>query len=217
METEVHSRIPSVVVRAEDAGGADLIAAARLTIDGAAHPLDGHPVQLDPGTHALRLQTDRGAQMDQTVLLVEGNASRVVTLRRASASPAAPAPGAADAATSSNLARVPRGAWILGAAYFALAAASDLDRLRSTCAPPCSDAQAQPGRADALLCDALLGVGGAAVGGALVWAIAFPSRRDAGGDRAPPGRSPGPGWRDARRSASLLASRVLWPGFRGRA
>jgi hypothetical protein len=80
---------------------------------------------------------------------------------------------------------VPVGAWILGGAgvaalgastYFAFAASDQLHRLNSTCSPHCTDAQTQTGRTDALLFEVSLGVGAAAVAGALVWGLAFPER-----------------------------------------
>jgi hypothetical protein len=89
--------------------------------------------------------------------------------------------------------QVPPGAWILGGAgllslgaatYFAVAANSDLNQLRATCSPHCSQAQTNPGRTDALVFDVTLGVGAAALAGALVWAIASPSHARAIGGAA---------------------------------
>ncbi len=172
--SEVDAAIPSVVVRAVDATGADAIG-ARLSIDGQAGKLDGQPVRLDPGEHTISVEGERGARQEERVLLVEGEASRKVALRL----PAASAP---ERAGRSRV--IPAGAWILGgvgaaalgaATYFGVAASRQLSDLGATCSPRCTDAQTQPGRTDALLFDALLGTGAAAVAGALVWALAFPS------------------------------------------
>jgi hypothetical protein len=179
--SEVEAATPSVVVRAEDAAGADAMG-ARLSIDGHPAKLDGQPARLDPGPHALVIENDRAERKEERLLLVEGETARRVTLRFPSATTtsstsASPAPG-------KHARTVPLGAWILagagiaalgGATYFGLTAKSDLDGLDATCSPHCSDAQTQPGRTNALLFDVFVGTGAAAVTGALVWAIALPS------------------------------------------
>ncbi len=180
--SEVEAAIPSVVIRAEDASGRDVIG-ARLSIDGRAQKLDGHPVRLDPGAHTVTIEDDHGARKQETVLLAEGEASRVVTLRFARVASASEEP--APPATSPNRGRyVPAGAWILGgvgvvgigvATYFGLSANGDLSTLKTSCSPHCTDAQTQPGRTDALLFGAFAAGGAAAIAGALVWGLAFPS------------------------------------------
>jgi hypothetical protein len=186
---EIEAAIPSVVVRAVDATGADVIG-ARLTIDARPARLDGQPVRLDPGPHTVAVEADGGARKEEHVLLLEGEASRRVIVRLPATGSAASPSASAGSSTSPSSSRVPLGAWILGGAglvalggatYFGLAAKSELDGLQSSCSPHCSDARTQPGRTDALVFDVLLGVGGAAVAGALVWALAFPSQGDAGG------------------------------------
>jgi hypothetical protein len=180
--SEVDAAIPSVVVRAEDAAGQDVIG-ARLAIDGRAQKLDGKPVRLDPGPHTVTIVNDRGARKDERVLLAEGESSRVVTLHLPSAGDASLAP-APPAATTSRARYVPAGAWILGgigvvglgaATYFGLTANGDLNTLKSTCSPHCSDAATQPGRTDGVLFGVFAAGGAAAVASAIVWAVAFPS------------------------------------------
>jgi len=138
-------------------------------------------VRLDPGEHTVVIESDRGDRREQRLLLVEGEASRMVTLRF----PPAGGESAARPPLARSSRHVPLGAWILGgaglvvlggAAYFGVAASGDLNALESSCSPHCSSAQTQPGRTDALLFDVSLGVGAAAVGAALVWGLAFPSR-----------------------------------------
>ena len=175
--SEIEAQIPSVVVRAENADGTDAVD-ARVTIDGRAGKLDGQPVRLDPGPHTVVVENDRGARKEQQVLLVAGETARKIALRfpplAQSAAPEAP-----------EQQRIPTGAWILGgvgtaalagATYFGFAAKSELDSLNGSCSPHCTDAQAHAGRTDALVFDVLLGAGAAAVGGALIWALAFPTR-----------------------------------------
>src|SRR5262249_48657010 len=75
---------------------------------------------------------------------------------------------------------VPVGAWVLGAvgvaslgafAYFGLTAHSELDSLKTTCSPACSDDRRRRGGTKAAIADVALGVGVAALGGAVLWAI----------------------------------------------
>jgi hypothetical protein len=197
--SEVDAAIPSLVVRAQDASGADVLG-ARLAIDGRPAKLDGQPVQLDPGEHVIAIEGNGGRQVRQEehVLLLEGEASRRVTLRfpaagaggaNGGANAGAPLGDKADAGSpsvepSKGERHIATGAWILGGVgivslglgtYFALAASSQLNDLNATCSPHCTQAETQSGRTDALLFDVLVGVGGAAVAGALVWAFAFPS------------------------------------------
>jgi len=177
---ELDNRIPSLVVRAQDAAGVDIVD-ARVTIDGKPGKLDGRAVQLDPGEHVVAVEGDRGRR-DERVILVEGEASRLVMVRFGEASRLAPT--ASPAPPPERARRIPVGAWVLGglgvaalggATYFGLAANSQLSDLNASCSPHCTDAQTQPGRTDALVFDVLLGAGAAALGGALVWALAFPS------------------------------------------
>jgi hypothetical protein len=157
---------------------------ARLSIDGRPGKLDGQPVRLDPGEHTVTVENDRGARKQERVLLVEGEAARRVTLRFAApvvASAPKEPPAREEPAPTRH---VPLGAWILGgtgvaalgvATYFGLAANGALNDLKATCSPHCTEAQTHPGRTDAAIFDVLLGTGAAAVAGALVWGLAFPS------------------------------------------
>jgi hypothetical protein len=193
---ELDARIPSLVIRAEDAAGRDLID-ARVTIDGTPGKLDGHPVSLDPGAHTIAIEARGGARREETILVAEGESSRLIALRLPS--PAASAPEGTPGAESpphpgAPTRRIPFGAWIVGGAgvlslgaatYFALAASSDLNQLMRTCSPHCADADTRPGRTNAFLFDTFLGVGVAAVGAAVVWALVFPTVRDPAASASP--------------------------------
>jgi hypothetical protein len=177
---ELDNRIPSVVVRARNAAGADLLD-ARISIDGKPGRLDGRAVPLDPGEHVVVAESG-GKRKEEHVILVEGEASRLVLLRLGTAG--RPGETLASSSSSSRATRVPWGAWVVGGAglaalgaatYFGVAANAQLHDLDTSCSPHCSDAQTRPGRTDALVFDVLLAGGGAAVGAALVWALAFPS------------------------------------------
>jgi hypothetical protein len=232
--SEVDAAIPSIVVRAQDATGADVLG-ARLAIDGRPAKLDGQPVRLDPGEHTVAIESDH-ARKEEHVLLIEGESSRRVTLRFAAppATPAAAPPLRDAPAAESHVeparrqAHVPTGAWVLGgvgvaslgaATYFALAANSQLGDLKTTCSPHCSDAQTHSGRTDALLFDVFLGAGVAAVASALIWGLAFPSHSYAGtsvasADRATPRLELRPLFRGARREGDLAAEAQGSPSTR---
>ncbi len=177
---ELDDRIPSIIVRAQDATGTDIVD-AHVLIDGKAVKVDGRALPLDPGEHVVSLDSD-GLHKEERVILIEGEASRLVELRLAPAAPASKPVEIAPATSAST--RVPTAAWILGgvglvalggATYFGFAAKGQLDDLNTSCTPHCADSQTQTGRHDALAFDLLVGVGGVAIGAALVWALAFPT------------------------------------------
>jgi hypothetical protein len=179
--TEVESMIPSIVVRVQDASGADAVD-ARVLVDGTPTKLDGKPVLLDPGDHVVAVEVGGGPPADAHVLLVAGDHARLVTLRLHAGAGAASASREPGATQVSH--HVPAGAWVLGAAglvalgtgaYFVSATSDQLSHLQRTCSPFCTDAQTQPGRTDALLADVLLTSGGVAVAAAILWAAVFPA------------------------------------------
>ena len=177
---EVQGMIPSVVVRVQDATGADVVD-ARGVVDGQPFALDGKPLPLDPGEHVVAAHLPGGTTIEEHVLLVAAEHARLVTLRMKAPRAAPPPPAEAGAVTTHH---VPVGAWVLGGAgvvalgvgaYFVSAASDQMHHLQQTCSPFCTHAQTQSGRTDSLVADLLLGAGGAAVAVAVVWAAAFPS------------------------------------------
>jgi hypothetical protein len=184
--SEVDAAIPSVVVRAEDASGADVIG-ANVSIDDRPAKLDGQQVRLDPGEHTVVVESGDGVRKEEHVLLIEGDSSRVVTVRLpAPASAVASAPAPQDATPPPARAHyVPVGAWVLGgagvlalgtSAFFGISANNQLNTLDATCSPHCAESATNPGRTDAVVFDVLLGVGAAAVAGAVIWGLAFPAQ-----------------------------------------
>ncbi len=188
---DIDERTPSVVVRVQDASGADMTD-VRLTIDGDQVELDGRPVTLNPGQHTVVVTQPSGAFMERKVLLAERDKSRLVNIQLRAAGdeatdgelrpgfppdlPDSPDPKSRD----SSKGKVPVGAWVLGGvgvaglasfAAFAVLAKNDLDDLKSKCSPNCSDDQTSDGRRNALIADISLGVGAAALVGGVVWAV----------------------------------------------
>jgi hypothetical protein len=68
--------------------------------------------------------------------------------------------------------------------FFALSAKKELDQLEEKCAPSCEDSQSDTGRTNALIADISLGVGVAALAGAVTWAILGGSSEPAASERA---------------------------------
>jgi hypothetical protein len=197
---ELSSRIPSVVVRAQDSAGGDVFD-AHLSIDGRAARLDGHPVELDPGDHVVALDTASGVHVQGKVLLAEGEKARVIVLEvpvapsqsavRTIATPtvvqpppSTPRPSTSAPVASTGRGGIPLGAWVLGAAgvaagaagvYFGVHTQSLVDSMRrpppAGCEPFCTSAQTEPARTDAALMGVSIGVAGAALGGAVLWAL----------------------------------------------
>ena len=78
---KIETNMPTIVLGARDGRGKDLVD-VRVTLDGAplVDHLDGKPVEIDPGTHALHFETEGAPPVDQTLLVREGEKDRLVTV-----------------------------------------------------------------------------------------------------------------------------------------
>lgn len=78
---EIDKAQPTVILRARDSRDHD-VAKVRVTIDGApiAAGLAGTAIPVDPGPHRFRAEAASGAVVDTTVVVVESEKARVVTL-----------------------------------------------------------------------------------------------------------------------------------------
>ncbi|HEX5657191.1 MAG TPA: hypothetical protein VFX59_08345 [Polyangiales bacterium] len=169
---ELEPRIPSVVLRVHDAEGtqpADVLA----TIDGARTPLDGQPVQLEPGLHVVRAES-KGVRVERKFGIAEREYARIVVL----ALPARPAPPPEPPPPPPRAYRVPIASWVLagagvaGVVTFAALRTKTVNDLNGLgCAPTCSDRQLDEVKRVARAADGSLGVGLAAFGGAALWAL----------------------------------------------
>jgi hypothetical protein len=77
---EVDEQQPSIVIRAVDARGRDVLG-VRATIDETATELDGSPVLVDPGPHVVRVKAKSGDVVERPVLIALGEKARVIELR----------------------------------------------------------------------------------------------------------------------------------------
>ena len=90
---EVERAIPSVAIQVRGADGCDR-AAARVLVDNIAAPSDGRAAELNPGTHALRVELD-GNVRTLNIVATAGEGSRVVRVSFAESNVVCGAPSVA--------------------------------------------------------------------------------------------------------------------------
>ena len=170
--TEVAAELPSIVVQARDAAGADL-SDVRVLVDGApvADHLDGRPIELDPGRHVLRLERDGAVPVERSLVLIEGQRARVVEAQMVP--PRVEPPGESSSSSRSFLKSVPVSVLALGGvgvlglvstAVFWTWGRSEYSSLRNSCSPACDPSSVTPVRTKLIVGDVSLGVAVAAVG-----------------------------------------------------
>lgn len=132
---EVEKDLPSIVIKAHDETGSD-VTDATLQIDGTIATLDGSPVVLDPGVHAVKVTRASGAVIEEQVLVRVGEHNRVVDLNFARPPVVETPQKQAPPVVPYVLGGV--GVLALGSfAYFGLHARSRVSSLRDDCAPHC--------------------------------------------------------------------------------
>jgi hypothetical protein len=154
---EIDLVLPSIVVRAVDGAGADVVDARVFVDDRMIAPrLDGTELHVDPGEHVLRFVGARGDAVEQRILVREGERHRVVTVvfppppivpsvSRPDAVDVVDAPPAPPPHRSlvAPIAAFAGGAISLGiASYFWISGLADHDSLASSCAGTHSCSQA---------------------------------------------------------------------------
>lgn len=166
---QVEADLPSIVVQAHDTQGNDL-PDVQVLVDGTrvADRLDGRPIELDPGPHALRLERSGSQPLDRSIVLVEGQKERQVEATLEPLAVAAPA-----ASTGSPLATIPTPVWILGAVGAAALVStavlwvwgrSEFSSLQNGCAPHCDPSSVSSVRTKLVAGDVSLGVAAVALG-----------------------------------------------------
>jgi len=159
--SEAERAVPSVVLAAHDARGKDLVLVSVL-VDGQpfAQRIDGASIELDPGLHVFRMEAAGLRPVEQTVVVHEGEKSRLVTATLEDALEATPV----VAVDSRRPSRVP--AYVLGGvgvaaaasfAYFGISGLVLRGQLAS-CRGHCMQSQVDPGNADWVGADVSLGV-----------------------------------------------------------
>lgn len=166
---EIEKQIPSVIVIARDEATGDE-RGARVIVDGAERPeaATGRAFELDPGTHAVRIERAGDQPLEQTITVVQGERDRVLRfVLRAVASTSPPssvdptrARGREHASYLPAAIVGGAGVLVLGTSvWLSLSGRSELSRLRGSCAPSCADDQVDPVRRKLVVSDVLAGVG----------------------------------------------------------
>lgn len=176
---ELEERLPSVIVRVQDERGND-VTDARIAIDDEEAELNGRPVALDPGPHVVVVRQADGNEVKREFLLAEGERARPIAIEL-------PHPVSAGTAIDDQGEvpfYVPTGAWVLGGVslaalgsftYFNIMATKEFDKLRGTCGTSCLDEETRIGRRNQLAANVSLGVGAAALAGAIGWVLFRPA------------------------------------------
>ena len=167
--TDANASQPSVVVEARDERGKQTTQ-VQVYIDGrlVAEGLDGRAIEVDPGTRAFRYVSRKGSAIDERVVILEGQKNRKLM---------AAFPRDKDAPRPF---RVPTLSYVLGGigvgglanfiAWAAIGQAKE-NELHDTCAPRCTQDDADSMRSRYLFADVSLGLALAAFGGAVVVAL----------------------------------------------
>ncbi len=176
---EVERGMPTVVIRARDAEGHDIVN-VKVSVDG--HPfltkLDGASVPIDPGPHAFKYELPSGEVIEESVLVAEGEKDRVLVVQ-SKAGPAAPPPPAGVGTASGGSGPAP---WILigvgAASLVGFAIVETVAQVRyqdyqDTCGKThtCDEGNVATLRAAFGVGLAMLGVGVVSVGAGVVWLL----------------------------------------------
>ena len=189
--TEVTSSLPTVVVLAKGPGGQDLMD-VRVFFDGKeiATKLDGMAVEVDPGVHDFRFETEGQDPVEQRVVIREGVKNHELTVQFGTpeAPPGAPPSSPLDTPPGADVepARpIPTLVYVLGGVGVAGLAASvffetsgmskrsDLDD--QGCKPYCPKDDVDAAKRDFLIGDIALGLGLASLGTATYFYVTRPS------------------------------------------
>jgi hypothetical protein len=162
----IQQEIPTVAVTVRDDEGHEV--AAKVLIDGVPRDITGgRAFELDPGSHVFRAERAGASPVESTLTLVQGEHARAVRLVFPRPNPpplslTKPRENDGTGVSPRVTALVVLGASVavLGAsAYLGLSGRGDLDDLRSSCAPRCSDEEVDPVRRKLIISDVTFGVG----------------------------------------------------------
>lgn len=175
---EVEESIPTVVFEVKGPDGTDLVD-AKVMADGelVAEQIDGKPVPIDPGVHALRFEVEGQEPLEQQIVVRTGEKNRLVAVQFEPDEPpveeqlAVPEPVTADSGTKRP---TPVAAYVLGGVglaalggftYMALKFEGQVQDLEQ-CKPNCTQGQVDDASKTRTLSFIPLGVGLASLGAA---------------------------------------------------
>jgi hypothetical protein len=178
--SDIERLLPSVVVSAKDAQGAELID-VRVLVDGEllTDRLDGIAQSVNPGIRLFRFERAGVAPVEQQVVIREGERGRRLSV--VLAAPAAPRPPPLPAPKAAPYPPLPTyvfggiGLAAMGSfAYFGLTGRSNANDLANGCGKDksCTEDEVSPVRTQLLIADVSLGVGLVAIGTAVYFLIA---------------------------------------------
>jgi hypothetical protein len=201
--TEVDGSLPSVVISATDSGHD--VSDVKVTIDGTAvaGKLEGKPIPLDPGAHALRYEHAGQPPVDDQIVVRAGEKNRLLKVSFGSVAPLAPAmkpgtpapPPVQQARPASPIAYVLGGVGVVGLvgwAYFGVSGKADVDSMRSSCEPNCSSSAVSHAKTKLALADVgmAVGIAGVVSGGIVFFATRRSGPSGPSGPEAPPKDEP---------------------------
>jgi hypothetical protein len=174
---QVQAEFPTLAVRAEKDGGD--IANVRVIVDEqvVAARLDGSSLEIEPGEHTLRFETDGAPAVVMKLVLRDREKDRVIPVRFVSTS-RGPVDGAARAEALPFFRTVPVGSYVLGGVGIAgvatfgvlgLIGQSRERSLEDTCKPNCSQTSIGSVRGEYIVADVALGIGAAALVSSGIW------------------------------------------------
>jgi hypothetical protein len=180
---EVNAAMPTIVLGARDASGADLVDVS-VAVDGApvGTTSEGRPVSVDPGRHEAVFTRAGRITTKETFIARAGEKNRAVVARFAAETVVSTAPPDPEPASR----RVPVASWALGGAsvvalgvltYFGAKGISDRSRLG--CDVGCAASDKRSVDAEFLVADVALGVAVAALAAAVVLYLAQPAQPQA--------------------------------------
>jgi hypothetical protein len=178
---EVEAELPTVLLSVKDPDGAD-VGGARVTMDGRAldGALDGRAFPVDPGQHRFVFEAPGfdPRSVDALVQVGAKNLAVAASLDRADAVPRGDdTAGLVFVLTLGGLGA----ASLLTFAGLAIAGEVEFRDLEDTCAPRCSQEDADAVRTKFIAADVMLGVGVASAAGAVIgYLVAFELAPDAG-------------------------------------
>lgn len=166
---EVDRDLPSVIVRATDEKGADVVD-VKVELDGAvvATSLDGKPVTVDPGAHNLELTHAGSPRIKRQIVVAAGEKNRVIEVEFES-------PDVAEKPEEPKKTGTDPLPWILtgvgavgivGFAVLGITTRARISELRGSCAPTCDPSEESSLRTRLILADVSLGIGLVSLGAA---------------------------------------------------
>lgn len=188
--TEVENATSTVVIRARDAGGHDLVD-VRVLVDGkeVAAKLTGSAIAIDPGQHKFRYEAAGLAPIEDTVLVAEGEKGRLLRVDLGGAAGTTTGDSKPSSTGSSSTPdSAPHGKspvpWIIGGVGLASLVAfgvteiflqGEVSSLKDGCgaqpSPHCTDADLSTAKTERTVAEITFGVGLVAVAVAVPWII----------------------------------------------